>query len=1107
MVANTHRMVLLVFIFSLGLRAAGLSVEKSEYTRGKKSVPSFIVENRYYKAVVAPEMGGRIVEWIDKSNDRNIVYDNHYGGLLDDHGSRIAKTYQAKWLKKSGSEAVLRLTLSEKNSKYVKKVHFYADRPVLKVDYHIENSSQIPLRLLFRNVVRPAGTEFSGQELYCYSRVVGLQHTTKGMPRTDDQADPWCALLYPPDKTVVANAFLGDNLERLYTWSGSKVAPTYEYMFNQLEAGKTVDFTYYWLLCHGLTSVDYACRDFVAAMDGAISADNELDVKLSIIATWAAIPKLRLTPTILDERGKAIKALQPVEIPVSSLDTVVVHKIKAALPPNLKYAVLTIKASAPGLLSDVVLEKPFTKSKKEKVFAGYKRPVRWIGGHVEQKPLPGWKKIVKYTIKPTGDDKKRGYLVFDESGENRGKALKTIDFDMMRNEPEGFPIHFNAISKNFDVTMKAKTPAGLSLKTFVPLLMPQKLWGRVMNGLKLIPGTEFKVAKGEDKTLFFRLKVDAKCHPGVYEIPLTFSPKGAEPTTVVLKVNVHPVRFPLQPYFSFDVNNCVNYLCSKKIRGIRRDWNEELAKNYLTDMEEHGIRSQTLQGINAPSSHYYYSYVRDVETGLPLTESIKKNRERFKNRLDMPRLDFTFWDWLIDRLLKHGQRKVKWPMGGCGKGFMQNHARLTKLIYGRTFPLGDIRQQAVKEWYIRELSRYLRDKGITRVLVTIDDEIPSEELAWWCQHAYRSIKMGLEPGVTQSAATIADDTRINMVAPFMKYWIIGTLNKKMMDKRRAQGIIKPEHWVTTYHSSANHWQPYDQMRGHCGLNCAYFGLDACWIQVYYRWRQSEAVIYPGKTGPIDSAAWEGARDGLDDANLYLLANSMIKALPDEKSKGIYGGKLAEIVGDKKNSIVRFADRVSGVGIVTSIENNPDTAVFRNVKRKLFALIAELKPLVPIQKANVVYARHPLIVNGVSAFSIPRGMRTAPKVEAFLAKVAGGLEFTAPKPEKVDPKSPYPILFCGTLAELRVFSPELAKNSALAGIDDKYPKQGSYAIRFARKPLKRGKTKKGAKKPRLEDQPLSMVVITTTPESEDKVFNLLANIVTQPKSQYTQWLLP
>ena len=114
----------------------------------------------------------------------------------------------------------------------------------------------------------------------------------------------------------------------------------------------------------------------------------------------------------------------------------------------------------------------------------------------------------------------------------------------------------------------------------------------------------------------------------------------------------------------------------------------------------------------------------------------------------------------------------------------------------------------------------------------------------------------------------------------MRHWIVGTLHKSTLDKRRAEGIILPEHWLTTYHSSANHWQPYAQMRGHCGLNPAFFDLDACWIQTYYRWNQGEAVIYPGETGPTGSAAWEGARDGLDDGNLLLLARALVRALPD-----------------------------------------------------------------------------------------------------------------------------------------------------------------------------------------------------------------------------------
>ena len=216
-----------------------LRVQQTTYLHDDRALPAWQIENQFYKALLVPARGGRIMEWYDKTARRDLVYAKDYGGLLDDHGSRPVTPYECEWLTKGEREATVQLSLTD-TVVYRKTLRFYRDRPVIRVDYHFENHGQNPHRLLFRNVIRPGGTDITGKELHCYSRVVGLQRRY-GMPRTDDQADPWCAMVHPDDRVVVANSFEGDVLARLYTWLGSKVAPTYEFMFRNLEPGRQYD--------------------------------------------------------------------------------------------------------------------------------------------------------------------------------------------------------------------------------------------------------------------------------------------------------------------------------------------------------------------------------------------------------------------------------------------------------------------------------------------------------------------------------------------------------------------------------------------------------------------------------------------------------------------------------------------------------------------------------------------------------------------------------------------------------------------------------------------------------------------------------------------------
>ncbi|MCC7519002.1 MAG: hypothetical protein IT578_07450 [Verrucomicrobiae bacterium] len=1092
--------------FGAGIAAGAadeLRIRDGVYSPGPPSAATQIVENRFYRITIVPSMGGRIVEYFDKASGLDLVYDAGYGGLLDDHGARVEMPYLLEWLKRDKQEAIARLTLDDEVV-YQKTVHFYADRSSLQVETHVENHSQTPNRMLFRNVVRPGGGPFTGEEAYFFAHTAGMRRL-RGMPRVDDLSDPWCALVLPSAKRVVATAFEGDILRRVYTWEGGKAAPTYEFMFPQVEPGKQVDVRYWWLFAQGLDAVDYAHRNFLARLEGAWT-EGGFDARLDLLATWVPMKELSLSAELLDGKRQPIGRTETVRTSLKNLETVVTTPLRVAASSRGGLAILVVKLESPDLPQPVVIEKAFGLEPNAELPAEARRPVRWLGTPVEARAIPGWKEAGKIVARPDETDRKRGWLVFEEKGARAGQHIRDLAFDLVQQEPEGFALRFHPISAAGQVTMAASVPPGMTLETFVPEMVPQNLWGRTVHGWKLLPGTVFTAPAGEDRALFFRLG-SGDAPPGKHVAKLTFRPTTGEAEEVAIRVNVRPLRFPRHPGMVFDVNNAVNYLCAKQVGKTQYEWNAERAENYLGDMARHGVDGQTMNGINSPAAHYQYDKVKVRDSGLPLPDAIKKDPTVFRGRAELPPLDFSEWDWFVDRLLEHGMTHVRWPLGSCGEGFQSRHMELTKQIYGRELPSADVRHQAVREWYEGAVVRYLKDRGIPRVFGTIDDEIPSEELAWWVQHAHRAIQMGFEPGVTQSAKTIADTQLINMVAPFMKHWIVGTLNKAKMDQRRAEGVIRPEHWVTTYVSSACHWSGYDELRGSCGLNPAFFDLDACWIQVYYRWNQAEAVIFPTETGPISSASWEGARDGLDDGNLLLLARAMAAALPPAE-RASWTERLEKIVGMREDSFIRFMDRPVGVGApVTRMGwkegrafRSYDAGRFRAAKTKLLDLVEELAAKAPVQKAAADFGLHPLVRDGKARFRVPEGMAWAERACRFLMKAGGDLKTDTVRSEKVDPKDPWPVFFLGTFTELKRRLPELAGHPDLRDLGDGWPKPGSYVVRFVRKPVER---KKGE---RMVEAPESMVLVCGDDAGAAKAEANLPNVVTPAKGLYSHWFL-
>jgi hypothetical protein len=1088
----------------------GITVTAGKYRRDKKSYDSFVIENRFYKATLVPSSGGRIVSLVDKKRDLNLVYNKGYGGLLDDHGAMFKMPYQAKWLKKNHNEAIVQLANERDGKVYVKTVTFSAIRPVIKVKYQVENHTQDALRLLFRNVVRPGGTTFSGTEVYCYVLRDGLRKN-RGIPRVDHPAEQWAAVVDPAKKSVVGIAFEGNAVERLYTWRGSKVAPTFEYMMRRLPAGHKIDFQYYWFFCEGLGEVDYASRDLAVELNGKKDR-KKLTLEMKLIPLWKNLKDLEIGGVVLDEKRQKIGTIKTVKLTSAELGKLQKINLTATIHPGHKFVSAVIKLQADGLsYTPQIVEKAFPTN-GAKAIAGLKRPVRTYGAKNQIGKVAGWSKEVSFVIMPDALAKQRGYMVFEEFGPTAGEPVKTVKLQTGIKEYDSFPLHFKSLGWSGKVAVKIKAPAGINVESFNTVKMPQKLWGKIHYGLKMLPATNFSVAKGEDKVIYFRLRAAEKTKPGLHNVKISFVPEKAQKIVANVKLDVYPIIYPPQPKMVFDVNNVVNYLCAEKDKRKKYQWAPTRAANYLADMRDHGVRSQTLSGINSPEATYYYSKVKLFGSKMSLTDAIKKNPERFRNRLDLPKLDFSYWDFLVDKLLEYEQRNVRWPTGGCGSRFYQKHNKLTKRIYKKTFPDNDSRQNVIRDWYNREVIRYLKDRGITRTLVTIDDEIPAEKLAWWVQHANTMLGCNAEAGVTQSAHTLADDMLINIVAPFMKFWIIGTLHKQTFDLRRKQGIIKPEHWQTTYHSSANHWRKYSQTRSQCGFNPAYFELDACWIQVYYRWRQSEAIIYPAKDRPYDSAAWEGARDGLDDGNYYLLALSMIRALP-KTERDIYLKRLGKIVGEGDDALIKFTERLTGVGHVTAMGRyhgkvfKPwyDAATMNRAKRQTLELIKELIPKVPVQKAAADFGTKTLIRDGRSIYVLPAGMPGTANAVKFLKKAAAPLKFTRPEPVKIKSGNKQAMFFFGTVAELRKLLPKRAKESGLADLNKDYPGKGQYVIRFVRPDRTKANNKMYKGKYAKPVYPESLYIICADNAGAEKALNLLPRVVSQPDFLYSHWL--
>ncbi len=216
-----------------------------------------------------------------------------------------------------------------------------------------------------------------------------------------------------------------------------------------------------------------------------------------------------------------------------------------------------------------------------------------------------------------------------------------------------------------------------------------------------------------------------------------------------------------------------------------------------------------------------------------------------------------------------------------------------------------------------------------------------------------------------------------------------------------------------------------------------------------------------------------------------------------------------MVGPGAEATIRFMDRVTAVGEMTVMgtmrgpffKAGYDTARFRQAKRELLALIVEWAPRVPRQRASAVFGTQPILRDGEALFRPIAGTAHAAQAGVLLRSLAGGLPMEDVAPVTLGAKtSPYPVLFLGTLAELREAAPALAAHPDLADLSEKYPAGDQFAVRFVTEPLppRRGKEP-------LPEPGVSLVVVCPTPAAVERALDRLPRVVSRPRGLYSHWL--
>ncbi len=1069
--------------------AFAASITESVHTYAGGQVPSYIIETNQTLLEVIPSRGGRIARWIDKQRNIDLTYlapeTTAYGGILDDHGARAVLAYTARVIKDDGANVTLELTGQiPDGSAYVKTIHAYDDKPLFSVNYRFANPSQSAIRLLIRNVVRPGGGPIvSGDDIYCMATTDGVSHTTRGFGRTDNIAAPWMAFLRQSAKAGVATAFEGDTLRRLYSWSDTPLAPTYEFMFLPLEPGRTYEATQHWKQVHGFATLDVTTRD--ADLASTVNLESKT-LQTQFALTFAPEKSVKLATQFLSPDRKPLGDPVTQTFENASIGQILTAATK--LPDATTYVIVTqtLTGADGGVLAQS--ERALT-TVKDQPTTGYKLQPAWHSA-TKSDLIPGWQKRASYQVTVTPQDKARGYVAFEPFGPNVGTHLSTISLDMAIDEPETFPIYIRNTGGDKPLTVHLTPAPGKGLPTealtvFAGQEAPFVNWGVTFKGWKLPPGNKITIAPQADGAFWLRLST-AGLAPGDYQATLNLQPESGEPSAVTLNIKVHPIRIPDRLRYTLNAHMLVNYLCSNGT-GPTSTWNMAKGNAYLTDLAAHGNKVMVSYGANALSgaanaAATLHTQARVRSTGQTLKEALAKDPAQFRTQT-LPDLDFTYWNPIFDASIAHGMTEYRTTLGStenAGDWFLG----LAQAIYADpAMKREDPRHLQVRQWATGQIVGYIRDKGYRTLLGNIDDEIAHDKFPQWVKEATWARQAGFAPGVTTSNATLLNDHFLDAIAPTMEYWIVGTINKPLLDKLRAAGRIKSVR-LETYDSSATFWRSYEEERVSCGIAPGYYEIDGCWIQSYYRWNQGEAIIFPSPEGPTSTAAWEGARDGVDDANLYQTVLAMVRALEaaEHPGAGEARARLNKIIGTESGALLPAVSVASQLGELTKISAK-DTSVFREAKRQMLLLMEDIAGKLPAPGLTLTYAGRPLSSASKPLFELSCSPAATQAGEAFLARL-----------KALDPSLAKPLAANGELQIILALQKDYAPSdpslkTLAADLTPSYPGPESYVIRDA---------KTAAGKP-------AIVIIGADEKGLAKGVDALAMFVEYAKTDWAQYL--
>lgn len=412
-----------------------------------------------------------------------------------------------------------------------------------------------------------------------------------------------------------------------------------------------------------------------------------------------------------------------------------------------------------------------------------------------------------------------------------------------------------------------------------------------------------KIESGQTRIFWLKFNTHHQT-PGNYQGGIEFFVNGESAGRVELDIRIHPVHVPtrrlitVQPFGHVygDVNNPAP------------------AMRFNRNLRDHGFEWSLINALR-PNTF--------LVKGEPLTPGfIQANVESMKSD-HPPFIDFSSMDGFIDAAIDHNLTYFR---------ITQN---LTKSIDAltRKTKLSEEDRKAARQWYLRQFSRYLKDKGILHAYVSMGDELSADELKnWFVPWSEDLAEAGLRSTSSFTTASVADPELTAKLSQTVGAWTLNRLHVGTFMDWIAEGKIRLPAGVLvgTYGAGEGRgteirknasdsrmigWEAWALGANYCAPNPYFKG----WIY-YTEYRLDRGIggerfvsyldIDDLDAPLVNSPFIEGIRESIEEANLAAVMKWYLEKLGN-RVPGELSARAARVVGTSEDDILQWEPRKYG----------------------------------------------------------------------------------------------------------------------------------------------------------------------------------------------------